>query len=218
MAYHQYEHFDVSRNENNESLSIRVLTTKNHDMDESSDEDDHRDNSSVISENEQEGAQDSSVIVSAAPTNNALEEFRKDVKIWMDLDNAIKKLKSMAKEKVKTQKELTSRIIAFMARYNIEDLNTRDGKLRYKVRRVKPPAPKQVVIKERLEACLKGNPDLCKHVIQRVFVEDAGTSALSANADTSHGGAVAPTKAPALIEKPCLKRLKGSRKSAMTVS
>jgi hypothetical protein len=197
-TYPHPSEFDVARG-SGDSLSIRVTNAIASDDGSSvvSDDDDDRGSVATSAATEQE-----EVIVATAPTNSALEDFRRDVKIWMDLDNTVKKLKTMAKEKVKTQRDLTAKIIAFMSKYNIEDLNTRDGKLRYKVKRVKPPAPRQVVIKERLEACLKGNPDLCKHVIQRVFVEDAA-------ADES--------SKVTLIEKPCLKRLKGTRKS-MTVA
>ncbi len=196
-TYPHPSEFDVARG-SGDSLSIRVTNAVDSDDDNVvTDDDDDRGSVATSVATEQD-----EVIVATAPTNSALEDFRRDVKIWMDLDNTIKKLKAMAKEKVKTQKDLTARIIAFMAKYNIEDLNTRDGKLRYKIKRVKPPAPRQFVIKERLEACLKGNPDLCKHVIQRVFVEDTA--------------AEEPSKVP-LIEKPCLKRLKGTRKS-MTVA
>lgn len=159
-----------------------------------------RETETEADDGESQSTESTATVAVVAPTNSALEEFKKDVKIWMDLDNAVKKLKAMAKDKVKTQKQLTEKIMAFMAKYNIEDLNTRDGKLRYKIRQVKAPAPRRNIIKERLEVCLKGNPDLYRHVMQNVFKEDCVTSG----------------DKPPVVQKPCLKRLKGSRKS-MTV-
>jgi hypothetical protein len=129
------------------------------------------------------------------PSNIALDEFKRDVKLWIELDNSIKQLKKMAKEKVKLQKGLTENIMTFMGKYRIEDLNTKEGKLRYKMIKVKPPAPRQPVIKERLQSVLKDDPELCKSVMDQVFPENE----------------TKPNEAPKL------KRLKGTRK-ALNVS
>jgi hypothetical protein len=142
----------------------------------------------------------------AEPSTMALDEFKRDVKQWMELDNVIKQFKTMAKEKVKSQKVLTERIMAFMSMYRIEDLNTREGKLRYKVTKVKPPAPRHPVIKERLETIFKDDPEMCKSIMQQVFPET-----LSGGAQTS-GTAPTSTVAAGVQFKPKLKRLKGTRK------
>jgi hypothetical protein len=87
--------------------------------------------------------------VGEAPNNQALDEFKSQVRMWMDLDNEVKQLTQFVKEKKVLQKKLSESILHFMSQYNIEDLNTRDGKLRYKVSQVKPPV-KKAVVKERL--------------------------------------------------------------------
>ena len=119
------------------------------------------------------------------PNNMLLDEFKHQVKLWMELDNHVKRLTHMAKEKRTMQRELTDKILAFMARYNIEDLNTRDGKLRYKMVKVRPSV-RQQTIKDRLANYFHDDPDLAQNVLKNVF-------------DVS--------KEPS-VEKPALRRLK----------
>ncbi len=93
---------------------------------------------------------DQSTAVQPLPDNNSLEEFKNQVKMWMEIDNTVKKLQNVIKERNAIKNQLTRSILAFMSRFNIEDLNTKEGKLRYKVTNVKAPL-NQTVIKNRLE-------------------------------------------------------------------
>jgi hypothetical protein len=121
-----------------------------------------------------------------APDNMSLEEFKHQVKMWMELDNQIKKMNEILKEKKAVQKILTEKVLSFMARYNIEDLNTKDGKLRYKVTQVKPTV-KQTAIKKKLQDFFDYDKALSEKVMKAVF-DDA---------------------AQPKVEKPSLRRLKG---------
>ncbi len=121
-----------------------------------------------------------------APDNMSLEEFKHQVKMWMELDNQIKKMNEILKEKKAVQKILTEKVLSFMARYNIEDLNTKDGKLRYKVTQVKPTV-KQTAIKKKLQDFFEYDKALAEKVMKAVF-DDA---------------------AQPKVEKPSLRRLKG---------
>jgi hypothetical protein len=78
------------------------------------------------------------------PDTSNMEDFKNQVKAWIEIDNQIKKLQGLIRERNNAKKQLTVKILAFMGRYNIEDLNTKDGKLRYKVSQVR----KQVNHKE----------------------------------------------------------------------
>jgi len=78
-----------------------------------------------------------------------LEEFKNQVKLWMDLDTQIKRLQIAVKERKNMQKSLNEKILNFMEKNNIEDLNTKEGILRYKSSVVKAPL-KQKQIKEQL--------------------------------------------------------------------
>lgn len=84
------------------------------------------------------------------PDQSVLDEFKNQVRMWIEVDNNIRKLKQAARERNAIKKQLTNKILMFMAKYNIEDLNTKDGsRLRYKVSQVKEPLTAQK-IKERL--------------------------------------------------------------------
>ena len=85
------------------------------------------------------------------PDQAVLDDFKNQVRMWVEIDNNIRKLKQAARERNAIKKQLTEKILKFMAKYNIEDLNTKDGsRLRYKVSQVKEPLTAQK-IKERLE-------------------------------------------------------------------
>lgn len=66
------------------------------------------------------------------PDSHNLEEFKGQVKMWIECDNQIKKLQALIKERNAMKSKLTVKILDFMCKYNIEDLNTKDGKLRFK--------------------------------------------------------------------------------------
>jgi hypothetical protein len=116
------------------------------------------------------------------PDDISLDEFKNQVKMWMQIDSEIKQINIHIKEKRKVQRMLTERILAFMSRYNIEDLNTKEGKLRYKTTYVQPNVKKTDVKKKLLEV--------------------AGEDVVKAVFDTS----TTPK-----IEKVTLRRLKGVR-------
>ncbi len=63
------------------------------------------------------------------PDEEALRTFKGQVRAWMELDEGIKQAKSVLKTRNDTKKALTTRILDFMQKYKIDDLNTRDGKL-----------------------------------------------------------------------------------------
>lgn len=102
------------------------------------------------------------------PDNIALEEFKHQVKMWMELDNQLKQQMQFIKEKKLVQKTLTQKILGFMAKYNIEDLNTREGKLRYKVTQNKPTVKKQDA-KTKLYNFFEHDKELAEKVVKSVF-------------------------------------------------
>ena len=83
------------------------------------------------------------------PTQNELDEFKALVNVWLEHDLAIEKLQIAIKERNKGKNALMPRILTFMSKYNIEDLNTKQGILRYKVSQVKAPIS-QAEIKTRI--------------------------------------------------------------------
>jgi len=107
------------------------------------------------------------------PDDTLLEQFRSDVKAWIDIDNAIKRLDAAAKERKKAKKDLSGKILRFMETYNVEDLNTREGRLRYKVTNVMSPLG-QKAIRERLHQFIstKFGGDVSDEVTQAVFARE----------------------------------------------
>lgn len=104
------------------------------------------------------------------PSNQVLDEFKVQVRTWLDLDSTIKKLQGALRERRALKKELTEKILAFMARYNIEDLNTKEGKLRYKLVQVKPAITPKTIRERLLEqfSTVKSSEELVKKVFEQV--------------------------------------------------
>ena len=85
-----------------------------------------------------------------------LEEFKKNVQTWMNYDNQMKRLAAASKLLKNKKKDINEKILDFMARYNIEDLNTKEGIIRYKKTYVKEPLT-QKMIKDKLNELFKNN-------------------------------------------------------------
>ncbi len=83
-----------------------------------------------------------------------LEEFKKNVQSWILIDNQMKRLAAASKQLKVKKKDMNEKILDFMARYNIEDLNTKEGIIRYKKTYVKEPLT-QKLIKEKLNELFK---------------------------------------------------------------
>ena len=66
-----------------------------------------------------------------------MDKFKEDVKKWIDIDDKILSLSHDLRIIKKQRLELNSKIVNFMRNYNIEDLNTNNGKLEYRVKHSK---------------------------------------------------------------------------------
>ncbi|PNH01825.1 Autolysin [Tetrabaena socialis] len=98
-----------------------------------------------------------------APSPAALDEFKSRVKIWLETDNTIKQLQLLVRERKNCKKDLSEQIMAFMVRYNIDDITTKDGRLFHKTAYVKRPLS-QSVIRQRVEDALTSE---CRGVVLR---------------------------------------------------
>ena len=58
-------------------------------------------------------------------------EFKSNVKSWIELDDDIKTLTEALKERKKKKEEITPGLMTFMSNYQINDLNTKDGQLKF---------------------------------------------------------------------------------------
>jgi hypothetical protein len=107
------------------------------------------------------------------PSDTMLTQFRTDVKNWIDTDNAIKRLAGALKERRTAKRDLTGRILRFMETYNVEDLNTREGRLRYRVSNVFSPLG-QKAIKQRLQDFIvaRFGEDVFKEATSTIFARE----------------------------------------------
>ena len=101
------------------------------------------------------------------PDDNTLAEFKQQVRMWIETDNMIKKMHEAIKERNCVKKALTTHILAFMSKYNIEDLNTREGKLRFKMSQTKQPLT-QKMIKEKVKEHFNMTTS-CDELMDKVF-------------------------------------------------
>lgn len=81
-----------------------------------------------------------------AYTPESLESFKHDVRTWLEMDNTLRALQRNLRERRAEKRVLSQRILEFMRRYKIDDLNTPIGRLRFQVSRVKPPLSQQEIL------------------------------------------------------------------------
>jgi hypothetical protein len=99
--------------------------------------------------------------------NALLEEFKQQVKVWWELDTAIKRLQIAVRERKKAQAVMNAKILDFMQRYRVEDLNTKEGVLRYRTAYVKAPLS-QKNIREKLTEYFNRDPNAL-NILKKVF-------------------------------------------------
>ena len=104
------------------------------------------------------------------PDDAIFKEFKNHVKMWMEVDNMIRKLKEVIKERNAVKQSLTEKILRFMATYNIEDLKTQEGKLRYTVTKSKK-APSKAEIRERITENY-GKVSNLEELVEKIFAKE----------------------------------------------
>jgi hypothetical protein len=119
-------------NFNNNFYSLRKLK-ENVDVqdpiDQEEDEEDEEDNSYLLNDN-----------------NEEFVEFKNDVKLWLTLDDDIITIQEALKDRKKKKNTLTPKILDFMDRYKINDLNTNNGKLKFTKSLQTKPLNKQFLV------------------------------------------------------------------------
>lgn len=100
--------------------------------------------------------------------NITLEEFKNYVKKWLEYDNFVKKAQEVVKERKKIRDKLSEVIVKFMCKYNIEDLNTKEGRIRCKSSMIKP-AVNQKQVKARITEYFSNDEEKKKEFLQKVY-------------------------------------------------
>jgi hypothetical protein len=99
-----------------------------------------------------------------------LDEFKNYVRKWLELDNFVKKAQEVVKEKKKARDEFSKVITKFMCKYNIEDLNTKEGRIRCKVGYVKAPV-NQKLIKQRISDYFSNEEEKKQEILSKIYDE-----------------------------------------------
>ncbi len=94
-------------------------------------------------ENTDEETEDIDYEYNLSNKNPEFVDFTNKVKEWLMLDDDIKTLTKAASERRKKKNEMTPEILNFMNKYDIQDLNTKDGKLQYAKSTITKPMNKE---------------------------------------------------------------------------
>lgn len=94
-------------------------------------------------------------------------EFKSNVKSWIELDDDIKTLTEALKERKKKKEQITPELMTFMSNYQINDLNTKDGQLKFSKTNVAKPLSKKYLM-ERIGNFFK-NYDKGEEVVNFVY-------------------------------------------------
>ncbi len=73
------------------------------------------------------------------PTAEEIDTFKVLVSDWFKYDDAIRRLKIAIRERKTLQQALNNKIEDFMFKYNYNDLNTQNGRLKTNIRNVHKP-------------------------------------------------------------------------------
>jgi hypothetical protein len=71
--------------------------------------------------------------------------FKEDVKKWIDIDDKVLALSKEILALKKQRLEFNTKIVDFMRNYKIEDLNTNNGKLEYRVKHAKKGLSSKII-------------------------------------------------------------------------
>lgn len=95
-------------------------------------------------ENKYEGEEEDDTLFS--DDNEEFIGFKSNVKEWLMLDDDIITLQKAVKERKHKKDELTPKILNFMDKFNINDLNTEGGKIKFTKSLYTKPLNKQFLI------------------------------------------------------------------------
>jgi len=73
-------------------------------------------------------------------------EFKTNVKEWLALDDDIITLQKAIKDRKNKKTELTPKVLDYMGRFNINDLNTNNGKIKFTKSLCTKPLNKQFLV------------------------------------------------------------------------
>ena len=79
-------------------------------------------------------------------TNPEFLDFKENVKEWITLDDDIKTLNLALKERKQKKNELTPKVLEFMNEYEVHDVKTTDGQLKFSKSLTSKPLNKKYLV------------------------------------------------------------------------
>jgi hypothetical protein len=101
-------------------------------------------------------------------TDAQVLEFQKCLDAWIELDNILRRLQEMVREKRKLKEEMQTRITAFMSKYDVEDVDRKETSLRYRVVKSKK-APTKADIRARLLDHYQGDSEAADGLARKLL-------------------------------------------------
>jgi hypothetical protein len=143
---------------------------------EDEDEEDSANNSEAEAEAEAEAGENSDADASSPVSagHYLLDDFKSDVRTWIELDDSIKTLQHAIRDRRLAKQKLTQRIIGFMDHHDIEDLNTKSGRIRYKTNLVRPPVSK-TKIKDRISSFFPNDAQVAEDIVSAIYASSEVT-------------------------------------------
>lgn len=121
---------------------------------------------SVLYEEQEEDEMEDDEYIELTEDNPEFILFKEEVKQWLLLDDDIRVLNKAITERKKKKNEITPRILEFMGKYEIENLNTHEGRVQYTKSQVTKPMNKEY-IKTRLSEFMRNveKAEKCTHYL-----------------------------------------------------
>tara|TARA_B110001469_G_C9628739_1_gene314188 strand:+ start:1093 stop:1515 length:423 start_codon:yes stop_codon:yes gene_type:complete len=102
-------------------------------------------------------------------TQDIKDHFKTSVMSWLEIDVQIEEYKKKIKElRNRKNKEIEPEIMNFMKTYNISDLNTQNGRLKYSERNIKKPINKKSLM-ENLILYYNNNEEKAEEVTNFIY-------------------------------------------------
>lgn len=108
------------------------------------------------------------VRVRVRPDPAEMNDFSSSVALWLKIDTDMARLRAAIRERRLMKNRLTQRIVEFMTKFGIDDLDTLECRLSCRTRNVRTPLPHRV-IHERLTGIYVNDPVTARSVTDAVF-------------------------------------------------
>ena len=97
------------------------------------------------------------------------EELIENIKAWMKIDNELKQLKKEENDRKKKKESISKRLMEIMNKNDIDEFNTKTGKIVYSKKNVKKPISKKMLL-EILTKYTQGNVSQANEITE--FIND----------------------------------------------